>query len=140
MDTVNITWNEKMSFTNEIEGHIIITDTFPENGGENLGPRPKPLILSALGSCTAMDVISILKKMRNEPSSFIVTVDGKLTEEHPKQYYEITLTFKIDGENIPAENVKKAVSLSEDRYCGVSAMLKKALTINTVIVINGVEI
>ncbi len=137
MDTVNVKWNEKMSFTNEIDGHSLTTDAKTESGGENLGPRPKPLILAALGGCTAMDVISILKKMRIEPSYFNVKVDGELTEEHPKQYYEITVTYEVNGEGIQAESVKKAVSLSEDRYCGVSAMLKKALKVNTVVLLNG---
>ncbi len=137
MDTVNVKWNEKMSFNSEIDGHLITIDAKPESGGEDLGPRPKPLILSALGGCTAMDVISILKKMRTEPDYFNVKVEGELTEEHPKQYIEITVTYEINGNNISAENAKKAVSLSEERYCGVSAMLKKALKINTVIVLNG---
>ncbi len=136
MDTVNVKWNDKMSFTSEVDGHFLQIDAKPENGGEDSGPRPKPLILAALGGCTAMDVVSILKKMRVEFDSLNVKVDGNLTDEHPKQYFEITVTYEINGSNISAESVKKAVSLSEERYCGVSAMLKKALKINTLISIN----
>jgi putative redox protein len=136
MDTVNVKWNEKMAFTTEVDGHSFIIDAKEDVGGENGGPRPKPLILAALGGCTAMDVVSILKKMRVEYDSFNVKVDGNLTDEHPRQYFEITVTYEIFGTDIPVESVKKAVDLSEERYCGVSAMLKKALKINSVISIN----
>jgi putative redox protein len=136
MDTVNVKWKDKMSFISEVDDHFLQIDTKPENGGENSGPRPKPLILTALGGCTAMDVVSILKKMRVEYDSFNVKVEGELTEEHPRQYLEITVTYEIYGSNISAESVKRAVSLSEERYCGVSAMLRKALKINSLISIN----
>ncbi|HOZ30972.1 MAG TPA: OsmC family protein [Bacteroidales bacterium] len=140
MDSVDIIWDGKMSFTSEVDGHKITIDAKPDFGGEDRGPRPKPLILTALGGCTAMDVISMLKKMRVNVKNFEVKVDGALTDEHPKHYFEITVSYNITGEDINIENVKKAVSLSEERYCGVSYILKKALKINSKIIINGVEI
>jgi len=137
MDTANVKWNKNMSFTAEIEGHKINMDTAPEFGGENSGVRPKPLILAALGGCTSMDMVSILKKMRVEFDSINVIVDGMLTEEHPKHYHEMTVTYELTGKEINADSVKKAVSLSEERYCGVSHMLRKALEIKSLIKING---
>ena len=71
-----------------------------------------------------MDVISILKKMRIEPEYFNVSVEGELTEEHPKYYHKIHMIYELKGQDIDPEKVEKAVSLSQDRYCGVSALLR----------------
>ena len=90
----------------------------------NNGPRPKPLILVALAGCTGMDVISILKKMKIEPEFFNVSVEGELTEEHPKFYHKIHITYELKGIDIEREKVEKAVNLSRDKYCGVNALLQ----------------
>ncbi len=140
MDIVNVKWNDKMSFTSEVDGHKVLIDAKEEFGGDNQGPRPKPLILTALGGCTAMDVVSMLKKMRVDFITFNVKVAGKLTDEHPKHYYEITVSYEFTGNDLNIGNIKKAVNLSEEKYCGVSYMLRKALQINTEIIINGKKI
>lgn len=137
MDTVNVKWKEKMSFNVEVDGHSCIIDAKEEVGGLDSGPRPKPLLLSALGGCTGMDVISILRKMRNEPETFNVIIDGELTDEHPKHYHTITIRYILTGNDLDPEKVKKAVRLSEESYCGVSHVLKKAIEIKTIITING---
>ena len=128
---VKVNWLEKMAFEAEINGHKLILDAAEEVGGENRGPRPKPLLLTALAGCTGMDVVSILKKMRVELDSFDVIVEGDLTEEHPKQFYKMNVIYEFTGKDLPLEKLKKAVSLSEERYCGVSAMFKKAIEITT---------
>jgi putative redox protein len=74
-----------------------------------------------------MDVISILKKMRVEPEKFNVQVEGDLTEEHPKHFYKIHVIYEFTGKDLPMDKLKKAVELSEEKYCGVSAVYKKAL-------------
>ena len=126
-----------MAFETEINGHKIIIDAEPDVGGEDLGPRPKPFMLAALGGCTAMDVISILKKMRVEVKSLNVKVEGELTEEYPRKFYKMHVTYEIEGDDIPMDKVKKAVSLSEDRYCGVSAVYKEVMEITSEIIITG---
>lgn len=140
MNEVNLTWNSKMSFTCEIDGHQLEIDAKEENGGENKGPRPKPLLLSALGGCSGMDVVSILNKMHVNFDEFKIDVKGSLTEEHPKHYKELTIEYKFKGDNIPPDKVIKAVDLSLNKYCGVSYILKQALTINSIIIINGIVI
>jgi len=129
--SINLAWKENMSFETEMNGHKIILDADPAVGGENKGPRPKPFMLLALAGCTGMDVISILKKMRVEVESFNVKVEGNLTEEHPKQYDKMHVIYEFKGKNLPMEKIEKAVNLSEERYCGVSAMYKKAIPITT---------
>ena len=133
-------WLGKMTFDIELNSHHFIIDADSKVGGENKGPRPKGLLLSSLVGCTGMDVVSILKKMKVEDYDLKLNVEGELTEEHPKIYHTINLNYIFTGKNLPIEKLKKAVKLSETRYCGVTEMLRKAATINTKIIVNGDEI
>ena len=135
-EEVNTRWINNMAFETEINGHKLIIDAEPDVGGEDLGPRPKPFMLAALGGCTAMDVISILKKMRVEVKSLNVKVEGELTEEYPRRFSKMHVTYELEGDDLPMDKVKKAVSLSEDRYCGVSAVYKEVIEITSEIVLN----
>lgn len=126
---IDCTWKENMAFEAEVNGFKIMLDAEPTVGGENKGPRPKPLTLVSLAGCTAMDVISILKKMKIEPDYFNVSAEGDLTEEHPKYYHKIHLIYEIKGKDVDPEKVEKAVSLSQDRYCGVNALLRSGAEI-----------
>jgi putative redox protein len=130
-EVVSTRWLENMSFESEINGHKIIIDAEPDVGGEDLGPRPKPFMLAALGGCTAMDVVSILKKMRVDFKSLNVTVEGDLTTEHPRHFYKMHVIYEVEGRDLPLDKIEKAVSLSEEKYCGVSAVYRKALDITT---------
>ena len=132
---INTVWRDNMAFEAEVNGFKIMLDAEEAVGGQNLGPRPKALSLVSLGGCTAMDVISILRKMRIEPSYFNVEVEGELTDEHPKYYHSINIRYIVRGDDLPMDKLEKAVSLSQDRYCGVNAMLSKAATITHEIVI-----
>jgi len=135
-ETINVNWLENMAFEAEVNGHKIILDAVDAVGGENRGPRPKPFMLVALAGCTAMDVISILKKMKVEVDNFNVKVDGDLTEEHPKHFHSMHITYEFWGKDLVMEKLEKAVKLSEEKYCGVSATYKKALNLTTEIVIH----
>lgn len=135
MSKVNVNWSGDMAFDVEINGFNLKIDADEKVGGQNQGPRPKPFLLVSLGGCTGMDVISILKKMRVEPDYFNVEVSGELTDEHPKYYNKLHIRYIFKGENLPMEKLEKAVNLSQDRYCGVSAMLNKAATITHEIVV-----
>ena len=88
----NTAFKGKMEFDSVINGHHITIDTVEAGGGENKGPNPKPLILSALAGCTGMDVVSVLNKMRASYSDFSIEVDADLTEAHPRVYSEIRVT------------------------------------------------
>lgn len=120
-----------MAFESEINGHRVVIDAKEEVGGQNRGPRPKPMMLAALGGCTAMDVISILKKMRVELKSLNVIVEGELTEEHPKHFAKMHVIYEVEGENLPMDKIQKAVTLSEEKYCGVSVVYRQALEITS---------
>ena len=135
-----ITFIDKMAFDVELNGHHFTLDASEQVGGEDKGPRPKGLMLSALGGCTGMDVVSILRKMKVTEYKLNIDVSGELTDEHPKIYHTITIEFKFKGNNLPESKIKKAVELSETRYCGVSEMLRKAAKLTTIIYINGEKI
>lgn len=132
---IEVKWTEKMSFDATVNDHKIVLDAMEAVGGEDKGPRPKPLLLVSLGGCTGMDVVSMLKKMRVEFDYFNVEVEGELTEEHPKYYHTITINYIFKGKDLPMEKLEKAVNLSQDRYCGVTAMLEKAATIKHNIIV-----
>lgn len=116
-----------MAFETEVAGHKIVMDADLESGGEDTGVRPKPLQLVALGGCTGMDVVSLLKKMRVDIDDFQMIIEGELSEEHPKHYQSIHLIYQFKGKDLPIDKLKKAVSMSEDKYCGVAALYKKAI-------------
>jgi putative redox protein len=130
-EIVNTKWLSNMAFETEINGHKIVIDAVPEVGGENRGPRPKSFMLAALGGCTGMDVISILNKMRVEVKSLNVIVEGDLTEEFPKHFYKMHVIYEFTGNDLPLDKLKKAVELSEERYCGVNAVYKKAMELSS---------
>jgi putative redox protein len=141
MDTsVKLNHLEKMQFESELNGHKITIDADPKAGGENKGPRPKPLMLLSLAGCTAMDVISILRKMRVEPDDFNVEVQADQTDEHPKHYHKMHVIYSFEGDDLPPDKIKKAVNLSEERYCGVSAVYRKAIDMSLEIRVNGEKV
>jgi len=134
-ETVNIKWTEGMAFEAEVNNHKIVIDAVEAVGGKDRGPRPKPLTLVSLGGCTGMDVISILNKMRVQPDYFNVKVSGETTDEHPKYYHKIYIKYIFRGKDLPMAKLEKAVTLSQDRYCGVTEMLKaKSEIIHEIIV------
>jgi putative redox protein len=128
-----VEWKKGMSFESEIDGHKLIVDAADESGGENNGPRPKKLLLLALGGCTGMDVISVLKKMKVEILNFNIKVIGITLEEHPKKFSEIEVVYQFKGKNLEYEKLKKAVDLSKDKYCAVIGTLKDSVKLKFVI-------
>jgi putative redox protein len=132
---IKIDWLENMAFKTEVNGHEMVIDASSEGGGENRGPRPKPLMLVALAGCTGMDVVSLLKKMRVEVESFSVKVVGNVTEEHPKHFDAMHVIYEFKGKDLPMDKLVKAVTLSDEKYCGVSATLKKGIKVTHEIVI-----
>ena len=126
---VSFGYNGGMSLKGEVNGHEMILDADESFGGNNQGPRPKPLLLVSLIGCTSLDVISLLKKMRVDFKDLKVDASGSLTEEHPKYYDKIKLIYHIWGTDLDRSKVEKAVNYSQERYCGVTAMLEKAAEI-----------
>jgi putative redox protein len=135
-----IEWEQGLAFRAHLDGFDFIIDGTPEAGGRNLGPRPKGLTLVSLAGCTGMDVISLLGKMKVKVEKFQVTATAQLAAEHPKKFLSIRVTYAFEGAGIAIEPLLKAVSLSEEKYCGVRASLLPGVAINHEIVLNGQKI
>ncbi len=124
MHTVKTSWVNKMAFDNQIDNHVLRTDA-PKVMGDDSGPSPKKLLLASLAACTGIDVVSLLEKMKVPFEGLAMDVEADLTTEHPKVYSEIRLTYRFFGKDLNQNKIEKAIKLSQDKYCGVSAMLKK---------------
>lgn len=111
--------------------HWVPIDGPEQFGGSEAGIRPKELLLLSLAGCTGSDVVSILTKMRESFNRFEVEIEAEMTDEHPKVYTKIEVIFKIWGEGIKESNLQRAIELSEERYCGVTAMLKNSVDITS---------
>lgn len=127
---INTSWLGNMQFDAVLGGHHLVMDAMPENGGNDAGPRPKELMIASLAGCTGMDVVSILNKMKIYPEQFNIEIEAELTEEHPKHYTKIHLIYLFKGKELDEEKIKKAVLLSQDKYCGVSAVYRKTMQIS----------
>lgn len=129
-------WNEKLSLTANADGHAVVMDSKPPLGSDN-GMTPKQLVVAGLCGCTAMDVIALMKKYKQPLESFEIEADVTMSEEgHPIVFKTIALTFKLVG-SLEEAKVTESVRLSQTKFCGVSAMLSKAVPISYSIELNG---
>ncbi|MCD4686103.1 MAG: OsmC family protein [Anaerolineae bacterium] len=101
-----------------------------EVGGHNAGIAPMELLLTALGGCTGMDVISILRKKKQQVTAFEVQVEGVLADAHPKVYTEIWVKFILTGTDIDPQAVERSITLSRDKYCGAAATMRHTATMH----------
>ena len=122
-------WMGKMRFNALVNGHTIVMDAPPRAGGEENGPIPKPLILTALSGCTGMDVVALLRKVNLTVDDLTLKVTGELSKQQPLEYTAIHIVYDIKGKDLDKEAVLRAVNDSQENICGVSHMLKKALPV-----------
>ena len=121
-----IKWVEEVSFIGETEsGHAIVMDGPPAGGGRNLGPRPMEMLLIGTGACTAYDVVTILKKGRQQITDCVVDIQSDRADSDPKVFTNIHLHFVVTGKALKSEQVERAIKLSADKYCSASIMLGK---------------
>jgi putative redox protein len=119
-----VKWVEQVSFLGESESnHAVLMDGAPAAGGRNLGPRPMEMLLIGTGGCTAFDVVTILKKSRQDISDCYVELDAERADTDPKVFTKIHMHFVVKGKNIKSEVVEKAIKLSAEKYCSASIML-----------------
>lgn len=128
-----------MSFRAAVRQHTLAMDAKRLAGGDDAAPTPKELVLSGLLGCTAMDVVSLLRKSKSSLASFEVDADASQTEGEPAVFDAIKLIYKATGE-VPAQILLDAVIASQTRYCGVSAMISKTAKIAYEVVLNGISI
>lgn len=132
---VSTQWKDGLTFESDVVGFKMVMDAKPEVGGQDRGPNPKPVMLSALTGCTGMDVASLMKKMRQDVTDFHIDASAQMTDEHPKHYGSIHIIYKFKGNNLDEAKLKKAVDLSIERYCGITYMLGQVAKITYDIVV-----
>jgi putative redox protein len=128
---VRVKWVEGVTFLGETESsHAIVMDGAPEGGGRNLGPRPMETLLAGAGGCTAYDVVTMLRKARQDVVDVAVELDAERASEDPKVFTRIRLHFVVKGRNVRREAVERAIELSATKYCSASIMLGKTAEIS----------
>ncbi len=133
-------WMGKMQFNALINGHTVIMDAPERSGGEDKAPIPKPFVLTALSGCTGMDIIALLRRSNQSIDDLSMTVTGELSKQAPIQYISIHILYAIRADESTREVVLKAIMDSQEKYCGVSSMLKKAIPITWEIYFNGEQV
>ncbi len=117
-------------------GHVLMMDgapdaAKPENGGQNLAPRPMETVLAGTGGCTAYDVVLILKRGRHDVRACSVKLTSERAETDPKVFVKVHMHFSVTGKGIPAAAVERAIAMSHEKYCSASIMLGKTAAITT---------
>jgi putative redox protein len=137
---IDVQWMGKMQFNALVNGHTIIMDAPEKVGGEDNGPIPKPFVLTALAGCTGMDIAAILRKADKNPDDFDMKVIGEISKRPPIEYIAIHVIYDFKGAEENKEAALNAVIDSQEKYCGVSSMLKKALPVTWEVNYNGMQI
>ena len=137
---IDVQWMGKMQFNALVNGHTIVMDGPEKVGGEDHGPIPKPFVLTALAGCTGMDIAAILRKADKIPDEFDMRVIGEISKRVPIEYIAIHVIYDFKGTEAIKDAALNAVTDSQERYCGVSSMLKKALPVTWEVNYNGVQI
>jgi len=132
--TVEMSWLGNLAYETNMDGHKMITDAGTDIGGDDKGFRPKKLMLTALAGCTGIDMAMILKKMRVEVRDIKVAVHGELTDKQPTFYKNMHVVYEFFGKDLPKNKIERAVKLSEEEYCGVSALYKQVIPVTSEII------
>jgi putative redox protein len=121
-----VKWAGDMSFVAESgSGHAVVLDASPDIGGRNLGFRPMEMLLAGTGGCTAIDVMLILRKMRQEVTDCVVELEAERAEADPKVFTAIRMRYVVTGRGLDPAKVERAVKLSAETYCSATAMMAK---------------
>ncbi|MEO8626833.1 MAG: OsmC family protein [Betaproteobacteria bacterium] len=125
-----IKWMDNVCFVAETEScHAIVMDGAPEAGGRSLAPRPMETVLAGTGGCTAYDVVTILRKARQQITGCVVEIDAERAPEDPRVFTQIHFHFIISGNAVDPKSVERAIHLSAEKYCSASIMLGKTAAI-----------
>ena len=134
--TAKITWVDGALLVAEGgSGHTITMDGAAGIGGHNLASRPMEVLLMGMGGCTAIDVVSMLKKQRQDIEGVEVSLVAERAEDHPKVYTSVKLIYTVRGRKLNKALVERAVSLSDEKYCSATAMVKKSAAVTYEVVV-----
>ena len=128
--SISVNWVDRLLMVGKSDsGHTITMDGPPESGGENLGVRPMEILLLGVAGCTMIDVVTTLKKMRQDLSHCETKINAERATDHPKVFTDIHIQFIVKGKDLDSKKVDKAITLSAEKYCSASIMLGETATI-----------
>jgi putative redox protein len=134
--TAKVSWVDGALFVAEGgSGHTLTMDGAPDIGGRNLASRPMEVVLMGMGGCTAIDVVSMLRKQRQDIEGVEVSLSAERASEHPSVFTEVTLVYTVRGRKLNKALVERAVSLSDEKYCSATAMIKKSAKVSHEVVL-----
>lgn len=137
---ITLNWVKDTTFETRLDGHPLTIDTAVEKGGNDEGPRPKALMLVALAGCTGMDVAPLFRKMRIRFESLSIEVAAETSDGIPMLYTSFHIAYHVKGETADGPKILKAIALSQDKYCGVSMMMKKIAPVSWSATLNGLPL
>ena len=134
--TAKVSWVDGAMFVAEGgSGHTLTMDGAPDIGGRNLASRPMEVVLMGMGGCTAIDVVSMLRKQRQDIEGVEVSLSAERATEHPMVFTEVKLVYTVRGRKLNKALVERAVSLSDEKYCSATAMIKKSAKVSHEVVL-----
>lgn len=137
--TARIAWVDGALFVGEAgSGHSVTMDGAPDIGGRNLAARPMEMVLIGMGGCTAIDVLSMLKKQRQDVRDVIVELAAERADDHPKVFTQVKVIYRVRGKKLNRALVERAVALSDEKYCSATAMVKRSAAVTHEIVLEEV--
>jgi putative redox protein len=134
--TARVSWVDGALFVAEAgSGHSITMDGAPEMGGRNLAARPMEVVLMGMGGCTAIDVVSMLKKQRQDVERIEVALEAERAQNPPQVFSAVKVVYTVRGRKLNRALIERAVALSEDKYCSATAMIRKSAAVTHEVVL-----
>ncbi len=134
--TAKVSWVDGALFVAEGgSGHTLTMDGAPDVGGRNLASRPMEVVLMGMGGCTAIDVVSMLRKQRQEIEGVEVSLSAERAAEHPMVFTDVKIVYTVRGRKLNKALVERAVSLSDEKYCSATAMIRKSAKVSHEVVL-----
>ncbi|MGE0422655.1 MAG: OsmC family protein [Reyranellaceae bacterium] len=138
--TARITWVQDALFVGESgSGHTVTMDGSPDIGGRDLAARPMEMVLIGMGGCTAIDVASMLRKQRQDVRDIVVELEAERADDHPKVFTAVKVIYRVRGRKLNKALVERAVTLSDEKYCSATAMIRKSADVTHEIVLEEVD-
>jgi putative redox protein len=136
LTTAKISWVDGALFVAEGgSGHTLTMDGAPDIGGRNLASRPMEVVLMGMGGCTAIDVVAMLQKQRQDIEGVEISLTAERADEHPKVFTSVRLTYTVRGRKLNKALIERAVNLSDEKYCSATAMIRKSAKISHEVVL-----
>ncbi len=137
--TARIAWVDNALFVGESgSGHTVTMDGAPDVGGRNLGARPMEMVLIGMGGCTAIDVVSMLKKQRQDVRDVAIELVAERADDHPKVFTQVKVVYRVRGKGLNRALVERAVSLSDEKYCSATAMIRQSAAVTHEVILEEV--